>query len=523
MPDHPAPEPKPPTLQENRAGTESDIGELAALFATHSGGGLSMAASADLALEIVLNEIVEQACLATSATGAAIVLVREGEMVCHASSGVNAPELGAPLGSESGLTAECIHTRQLQRCDDALADPRADAEASRSLGVRSVMILPLLRGSELAGLLEVFSSRPAAFGDRDERTLEVLGRRILKNLDRASEPLSLASSAAAGGAEPNLLPTPSAPVLQMAAANKAEDSRADSETSVAREREYREYKEKEYDDVALESSERDPQGGFDVLTMVLGAAVLVCALLLGTLVGIRLGWQRAGSSHGHAAKPVAAAVTPQNPAQQNSMQQRSVQNAAAETGGEAATNAGSASSSSGAGNAGAVGGEQKHASTPVSTAAAGSKESPVPVGSLLVYENGKEIFRLLPTEGESVPEGGVPGTVQRASAVESAGTVELASGVAEGSLLRSAEPEYPEAARQRRIQGPVVLEVRIGRDGVIQNVKWVSGRQLLANAAIAAVKQWQFRPHLVQGEPVEMQTKVILNFRLPPTDRQGHQ
>jgi TonB family protein len=170
-----------------------------------------------------------------------------------------------------------------------------------------------------------------------------------------------------------------------------------------------------------------------------------------------------------------------------------------------------------------VGGEQKHASTPVSTAAAGSKESPVPVGSLLVYENGKEIFRLLPTEGESVQEGGVPGTVQRASAVESAGTVELASGVAEGSLLRSAKPEYPEAARQRRIQGPVVLEVRIGRDGVIQNVKWVSGRQLLANAAIAAVKQWQFRPHLVQGEPVEMQTKVILNFRLPPTDRQGHQ
>src|SRR5580658_2476366 len=290
MPDHPAPEPKPPTLQENRAGTESDLGELATLFATHSGGGLSMAASADLALEIVLNEIVEQACQATSATGAAIVLVRDGEMVCHASSGVNAPELGAPLGSESGLTAECIRTRQLQRCDDALADPRADAEASRRLGVCSVMILPLIRGSELAGLLEVFSSRPAAFGDRAERTLEVLGQRILKNLDRASEPLSLslASSAAASGAEATLPPTPSAPVLQMVAANEAEGSQADSETSVARarEREYREYKE--YDEVALESSERGPRGGFDVLTMVLGAAVLVCALLLGTLVGVRL-------------------------------------------------------------------------------------------------------------------------------------------------------------------------------------------------------------------------------------------
>src|SRR5580700_797460 len=194
MPDHPAPEPKPPTLQENRAGTESDLGELAALFATHSGGGLSIAASADLALEIVLNEIVEQACVATGATGAAIVLVRDGEMVCHASSGANAPELGAPIGGESGLTAECIRTRQLQRCDDALADPRADAEASRSLGVRSVLIVPLLRRSELVGLLEVFSARPAAFGDRDEHTLEVLGQRILNNLERASQPLTLSSA-----------------------------------------------------------------------------------------------------------------------------------------------------------------------------------------------------------------------------------------------------------------------------------------------------------------------------------------
>jgi TonB family protein len=448
-------------------------------------------------------------------------------MVCHASSGANAPELGAPLGSESGLTAECIRTRQLQRCDDALADPRADAEASRSLGVRSVMILPLLRGSQLAGLLEVFSSRPAAFGDRDERTLEVLGRRILKNLERASEPLSLSTSVAASAAEPNLAPPmPSAPVLQMAAANasnKVEDSRAGSEASVAREREYR-----EYDDVALDTSERNPRAGFDVLTVALGAAVLVCALLLGTLVGVRLGWRRAGSTRGHAAKPVAVALSPQNLtpqslAPQNPPPQNAIQNAAAETSGAPATNAGSVSSSSGAGNAGAVGSEQKHASTPVSTAAAGSKELPVPVGSLLVYENGKEIFRLLPADGESAPASAVPGNVQLASAVEPAGTVELAPGMAEGSLLRSAEPEYPEAARLRRIQGPVVLEVRIGRDGAIQNVKWVSGRQVLANAAIAAVKQWQFRPHLVQGEPVEMQTKVILNFKLPPADLQGHQ
>jgi TonB family protein len=511
MPDPSAPEPESPTLQDSRAVTESDLGELAALFATHSGGGLSMAASADLALEIVLNEIVEQACLATSATGAAIVLVRDGEMVCHASSGANAPELGAPLGSESGLTAECIRTRQLQRCDDALADPRADVEASRSLGVRSVMILPLLRGSELAGLLEVFSSRPAAFGDRDEHALEVLGQRILKNLDRASEPLSLSSSPAASGAEQSLPPTP---VLRMAPA-KVEDSRADSETSVARERELPGEREvaraRGYEDVAVESFGQSPRAGVDVLTMALGAAVLVCALLLGTLVGVRLGWQRAGSGHGRAAKPATAAVTPQN----------TVQTLTTQTGGQPAKNAGSASGSSGAETSATAGSEKTNALAPVSAPVTGSKESPAPVGSLLVYENGKEIFRLLPTDSESASASNGTGKVQRASAVEPAGTVELAAG-AEGSLLHRTEPEYPEAARLGRIQGPVVLDVRIGRDGAIQNVKWVSGRLVLANAAIAAVKQWQFRPHMVQGQPVEMQTKVTLNFKLPPADNHGH-
>jgi TonB family protein len=289
---------------------------------------------------------------------------------------------------------------------------------------------------------------------------------------------------------------PPPPVLQMAPV-KAEDSRADLETNVGRER--------NYDGVAVHSFEESPRAGFDALTMALSAAVLICALLLGGLVGARLGWRRAGSGHGHAAKPVAAAAAPQNLSSQNAASQdpapqNPVQNEAAQPGSQAGTNSGAAS------------------------APAGSKQSPAPVGSLLVYENGKEIFRLLPTEGQSTSANAAPGNVQRASAVERAGTVELDPGAAEGSLLHRADPEYPEAALQQRIQGPVVLEVRIGRDGAIQNVKWVSGRsQLLANAAIAAVKQWQFRPHLVQGQPVEMQTRVTLNFKLPPAGSPDHQ
>src|SRR5882757_1320221 len=97
MPDRPIPEPKSSTLQGMSSGVESDLGELAALFTAHSGGSFSAEVAADLALEIVLNETVEQACLATGATGAAIILERDGEMVCRASTGSTAPELGLRL------------------------------------------------------------------------------------------------------------------------------------------------------------------------------------------------------------------------------------------------------------------------------------------------------------------------------------------------------------------------------------------------------------------------------------------
>jgi TonB family protein len=532
MPDHPVPEPKSSISQGSIPGVESDLGELAALFAANSGGGLSMEASVDLAMEIVLNEIVEQACLATSATGAAIVLVRDGELMCRASSGVNAPELGAPLGSESGLTAECLKTRQVQRCDDAQTDPRADAEASRSLGVRSVMILPLLRKDELAGVLEVFSSRPGAFGDRDELTLEALAQRILKNLERASEPLplvtetaSLSSDAAAGVVAQNLRAEPVAPTTQA----EPENLRAGSAKSLWEEA-----------DVLREIAGRSARPRFDFVGLALGVAVLVCAVLLGTLMGVRMGWRRSTATRAQATRSASGAslhernsaqrtvaenTAAQNmPAQNMPAQNMPAQNGVAQAGGEPGRNAGSASASSGAGNGDTAESEKKSTSAPQGTRAAGLKESFPPAGSLVVYEKGKEIFRLPPTvEGEgagtrtseSGTQNAVPGEVQRASAVEPAGIVKLDPEVAEGSLVHRVEPDYPEEARKQGIQGAVVLEVQIGRDGAIQDVKVVSGQLLLADAAIAAVKQWRIRPHMVQGQPVEMQTRITLNFRLP--------
>src|SRR5579863_2557397 len=96
--------------QSQDTGFETDLAQLAAVFSAH-GGGVSPELSNDLALEIVLNEIVVQACLSTGATGAAIALERDGEMVCRASNGETAPALGSRFDSDSGVSAESIRAR----------------------------------------------------------------------------------------------------------------------------------------------------------------------------------------------------------------------------------------------------------------------------------------------------------------------------------------------------------------------------------------------------------------------------
>jgi len=131
---------------------------------------------------------------------------------------------------------------------------------------------------------------------------------------------------------------------------------------------------------------------------------------------------------------------------------------------------------------------------------------------LLVLRNGAEVFRLPPNEspGKS-PDKGMqsPPSPQ----MEGPGG-ESSAASADGSLLHRVEPEYPEVARQQNIQGSVILDVHIGADGAVQEVRVASGPPLLAQAASDAVKQWKFKPRLINGRPVEMQTRVTLNFRL---------
>jgi protein TonB len=92
--------------------------------------------------------------------------------------------------------------------------------------------------------------------------------------------------------------------------------------------------------------------------------------------------------------------------------------------------------------------------------------------------------------------------------------VRVSSGVQSGLLIRKVNPAYPPLARQARIQGTVILQALISKDGNIENLQLISGHPMLAPSAIEAVKQWKYKPYLLNGEPVEVETQVQVNFTL---------
>jgi periplasmic protein TonB len=92
--------------------------------------------------------------------------------------------------------------------------------------------------------------------------------------------------------------------------------------------------------------------------------------------------------------------------------------------------------------------------------------------------------------------------------------VKMSQGVMAASLVNKVDPAYPPVARAAHISGKVVLRAIIGTDGAVREIQVMSGSPLLAQAARAAVEQWRYRPTLLSGEPVEVETLITVDFRL---------
>ena len=148
-------------------------------------GSKSLTEMAQRDLEAALQLLAERAQYITGASGAAIALLESSEMICRASAGPSAPELGAEVQIKSGLTGESVRTRQVLRCDDAETDSRVNRESCRALGIKSVMVVPLIREQEVIGVFELLADRPHAFEERDITALEHLAEMVLTGIEHA--------------------------------------------------------------------------------------------------------------------------------------------------------------------------------------------------------------------------------------------------------------------------------------------------------------------------------------------------
>ncbi|HWJ46877.1 MAG TPA: TonB family protein [Candidatus Udaeobacter sp.] len=312
------------------------LAQVAQTLAAHGGGALS----ADLALDLVLNDLVKQARNATGATGAAIALFRDGELTCRATSGENAPDLGVRVDATSGLAGACVSTGEIQQCRDTEIDTRVNADTCRLLGVRSMLMAPLVDGQKLIGVIQVFSAWPNAFGKREFSALQVLAGRIAESNREAEAGLSAPvenSELQSVAEEIKTEPIQSEAILEPVQAEEGEE---------------------------VFARETEPRQGFDLWGTVLVVLVIATAVALGLVIG----WRRAAEftkTGAHARTSVSAKASPNTetiPA--------TSQNAAAPDSSAAPEGTGTASITK----------------TPTAGRVA-------PTGGLIVTENGKVVYR----------------------------------------------------------------------------------------------------------------------------------
>jgi TonB family protein len=479
--------------------SDAEIRGLTDTLAANGGGD----ASENLALDLILNQIVEQACLATGATGSAIALTRDGEMVCRATTGRTAPDLGVRLDN-AGFSAECLRVGTLQRCDDTETDPRVDAGACRLLGVRSILVVPLWYWGEFMGIFEIFSPRPNAFGERDEQTLQALAYRIVRHTKESSG--RLAGFTAANEEVPAFAVPPA-------------DRRPDFAPEPVPEPPRPNVVELRPKLVTSQPSDR-------WTTFLMTCAGFIAVVIVGLMVW-RLQWNRAvaaeKSARSTAAQPqiqeldlgppaaIAAPLQPQEDLKPVAPAPKPKKSVSADD---------------------------------VVVSAVEKKAVAVPAPSsddVAIYDkDGKLIY------GSPVPDPNQPAPTKKAgskpisSAAKSASQVTMPAALlsksgpadasapdlidgrfvrlkpelAEGLLADRVEPDYPEAARRAHIQGSVTLETLIGANGRVQQVTPVGGNPQLADAAVNAVRQWRYKPFTVDGHKVPIRTQVTVTFML---------
>jgi TonB family protein len=414
----------------------------------------------DLALDLVLNELVVQAAESTRAAAAALALARGDEMVCRAATGHLAPDLGVPLNTRDGLSGACVRTSQPQLSVDTEFDPRIDPVVSRRLGIRSILIVPVfdaLDKTKLTGILEVFSPSPAVFSHADQKQLEGFAEECARIRQSAIE---------IGQRKPNLVVPPQFVNPDFVAPDMVRSDVAAHDTTAPAPPHPLPWRRPRYETWAL----------------ALGVLTILATISVSFLIGSRIGW-----------------LSPPSDLAARQVLYRRGENASPSMPSESTT-----------------------ANTLQKKATTAKSVNPVPpADELVVYEKGKVVFRMKPAparphEAKRPTDDG--NAIVEASSnrkIAALASVWISPAQADARLLSRTEPQYPPDALAAHRAGNVVLEVQVAEDGSVFNVRTLSGDPLLAAAAAEAVRNWRYQPYRQHDQPAQFQTDVTLSFSLP--------
>ena len=429
----------------------------------------------DKKLDAVLRAIAEAAQRQTGASGSAVAMWKEGAMVCRARSGETAPPIGAVLSSDTGISGECLRTGQSQHCADTEDDPRVDVEVCRTLGLRSIAVLPIQGWRGVNGILEVFSTEPGSFSAKHLAFLQQLA--AVAERARAIQPHG------ASAAKPPVAPAEQAQLQGL-----------------------------------LPASDRVRDVAFAFLGQRSRPLVLVGAVVAMLLIGgaIWLGWRgpAEASPRSNSLTPAVSKVDAARPPDNDPVWKPNPGGVAVPLQPQQKTSAGIPVQL--ASKIDPIASSKTETDQPLLTQDATAaitvpQEAARPTTVTTVEESVAVEPPPLPSTGGSL----LGGLLERPGSAPKLSNLAISQGVTPGRLIRRVAPTYPPQALLLRLEGKVILDATIFEDGTVHEVSVVKGQPVLARAAKEAVERWRYSPYELDGQPVKTKTTITVDFKLP--------
>ena len=414
--------------------------------------------ASNLSLEVLLDYIVHAAQLLAGADGAAIAIRRDNLVVCQARSGDLAPQLGAKLDADSGISGQCLRTGGTLRCDDTNNDPRVDAEVCRRLGLRSVAVVSVGRMPAVSGVLEAFSVLPNAFDHTQMELLEELAELVIAAQRRSAE----------SGVD----------VVSQKLANA------------------------EYPANTRKRS------------LILATVVVLVLLSWLFLRGKSNSHPLSAGAQQPVGGPSASAV-----AERSSADVLEANPPPVEDPRSAKPNLPSPTVKVSKTEKDSVTGEVTARKFALAPASSRNTSTKVPDGVNRpptqtpdhVAETAAPALSVVSAGFETAPGGllsAAPDKLPQA-------TINVSQGLSGGTIEHQVNPIYPPVALERRVEGQVLLQAVVAEDGTVHDLKVLKGDPLLTGAAIQAVSQWRYRPYRLNGQLIRRPTEITLIFKLP--------